>query len=620
MDDSPEKGHPRWIGPLAALAILALVAYFLHRELAHFRVRDVLVQLHAIPGSALRFAYLLAAASYLALGLYDLLGLRYLRKLRMQASLRVRFKRVLSASFMANAFGHNLGFAAFTGAAFRLRLYSSSQLTATDVALVTGYTSLTTTLGIALLTGLSFVFDPQRAAITLHTVPGWCLVIGAALLGLVTAYAVWSASSRMQLEVRGWLLRPPGAVLGLAQIALGSIDLAFTAGVLWVLLPHSAHIGYLSFLGTFAVAMAAGLIAHLPGGIGVFEAIVLLAVPEARPDAMLGSLLAYRIVYYLTPLSVAAILFGGEELGAQLARLTRVRRRAAAIVAPVVPSVASALTFVAGTVLLVSGATPELGTRLARLHRFLPLAVVELSHLAASIIGLALLILSRALFRRIRAAFHATFWLLVAGVAAALLKGLDYEVALILGVILGVLALGRPAFHRPVSVLHDRVSPAWAASIVGVVIASVWIGLLAYRHVEYSNALWWRFALESNAPRALRASLAVSLLAAVYLLRALLRPGPREPGEASPTVAEIERAIEHSASTLACAALTGDKHLLFSDSRDSFIMYQAQGRSWIALGDPVGPVRDAEELVWRFRERADEHGGRAVFYHAGAGC
>lgn len=631
MAASAEAARPRWIGPLAALLVFALAAYFLHGELARLHVRDVLGALRAIPASALHLAYALTAASYVALGCYDVLALRYLRRLRThapprlrgaphgeRASRRVSLPRVLSASFIANAFGHNLGFSAFTGAAFRLRLYASSRLTATDVALVTGYTSVTTTLGIALLAGLSFIADPARAAITLHTVAGWCLAIGVALLAVVAAYAVWSSLRSMQLEIRGWLLRPPGAALGIAQIALGSADLAFTAGVLWTLLPHTVHIDYVSFLGVFAVAMAAGLITHLPGGIGVFEAIVVLAVPEARPDALLGSLLAYRIVYYLTPLLVATLLFGGEELGAQLARLASVRKRAAAFVAPVIPSVGGALTFVAGTALLVSGAAPQLDTGLAPLDRLLPFTLIDVAHLAASVIGLALLILARALFRRIRAAYRAVLWLLAAGAAASLLEGFDYQEAAILAVVLGVLALGRSAFHRPTSVLGERFTPAWAASIAGVVLASSWIGFLAYRHVESESGPWWPFAFDSQVPRMLRTSIVVSILAAGYLLRALLRSPAKTPPAPPPTLAEIERVVERSASTLACAALTGDKRFLTSDSRESFIMYQVQGRSWVALGDPVGLAEESEELVWRFRDLADEHGGRTVFYQTSA--
>jgi uncharacterized membrane protein YbhN (UPF0104 family) len=112
---SEETGRQHWAGPVAALIIFALVAYLLHRELTHFHVRDIFRHLHEIPRAALLTAVLMTAGSYGALSLYDVLGLHYLHK-------RVPFKRTLLASFIANAFGHNLGFAAFTGAAFRLRL------------------------------------------------------------------------------------------------------------------------------------------------------------------------------------------------------------------------------------------------------------------------------------------------------------------------------------------------------------------------------------------------------------------------------------------------------------------------------------------------------------------
>jgi phosphatidylglycerol lysyltransferase len=607
-------GRPHWVGPIAGLLVFGLVAYLLHRELAHLHVRAVLAQLHALPRAALEAAFALTAGSYCALCGYDLLALSYLRK-------RVAPLRILSASFIANAFGHNLGFGAFTGGAFRLRLYASSRLTATDVALVTVYTSVTTVLGLAVLAGIAFVAGPARAALALRIPAGGCLAAGVALLAAVVAYLGWSCSARLSLEIRGWLLRPPGAVLSVAQVALGALDLGCTAAVLWVLLPPSAAIGYASFAGLFAVAIGAGLITHLPGGIGAFEAVVVFALPQVPLDALLGSLLAYRFVYFLVPLLLATLLFGAEELGAQRARLAQARRQAAAFVAPAVPAIVGALTFIAGAVLLASGATPEIDTRLAPLEGLLPLAVVELSHLAGSIIGLALLILARALFGRIRTAYHITFWLLVAGAAASLLKGFDYEEAIMLGVVLGVLALGRGGFYRRASIREQRFTPTWVASVVGVVAASVWIGVSAYRHVEYSSDLWWTFAFDANAPRMLRASLVVSVLAAAYLLLNLLRPSARRPPpRAAPAVEQLLRVIERSTSTLACAALATDKRLLFSDTGDSFIMYQVQGHSWIALGDPVGPRHEAEELVWRFRELSDRHGGRIAFYQTSSEC
>ena len=227
--------------------------------------------------------------------------------------------------------------------------------------------------------------------------------------------------------------------------------------------------------------------------------------------------------------------------------------------------------------------------------------------------------LARALFRRVQAAYHISVWLLVAGIVASLLKGLDFEEAALLALVLGVLMLGRRAFYRPTAILSERFTPAWVVSIVGVIATAVWIGIISYRHVDYSNELWWTFALDGNAPRMLRASLVVIVLGTTYVLWNMLRPARPEPAVAGPEELERARALIAGADlTLANAALTGDKRLLFSDAGDAFVMYQIAGRSWIALGDPVGSQSGAEELVWRLREISDHHGGQTVFYQIAA--
>ncbi len=600
----------RWLGPLASLLVFGAVAYVLHREIAHLHVRDVVRHLASIPHSSVIAALGLTALSYWVLSFYDLLALRYLRK-------QIAYARLLFTSFIAYAFGHNLGLAAFTGAAIRLRLYATAGLTAVEVVTAQGFCSLTSAIGLTTLGGISLVLEPEKIGHVVHLNFAWSRAIGCILLGGVLVYGLGCALIRVPIEIRGWQLRMPRPTLALSQVVLGLVDLGVASSILWVLLPPGANLTYIAFLGAYAAAVTATIISHVPGGIGVFETIIIFAIPQVPPSSLLSAMLVYRATYYLVPLAVAALMFGAKELETRRASFARAHELASLYIAPIVPQVAGTLTFLAGVLLLISGSTPAIDVRVDVLRHVLPLAVLELSHLAASAIGLGLIVLARALFRRVQAAYHISFWLLCAGIGVSLLKGLDFEEAIALSVVLVVLTLGRRAFYRPTSILEERFTPIWAVSVAGVIATSIWIAMFAYRHVEYSHELWWTFALDANAPRALRATLVVVVLATAWLLLNLLQPARPEPAVA--TREDLERAkkiITASDVTLANAALTGDKRLLFNETNDAFVMYQVNGRSWIALGDPVGPRARAEELVWRFRELSDHHGGRTVFYQA----
>ncbi|MFO1400931.1 MAG: bifunctional lysylphosphatidylglycerol flippase/synthetase MprF [Steroidobacteraceae bacterium] len=602
----------RWLLPGVSLAIFAAVVAFAHRELAGFRLEQVLTQLRALALPAVGAALAGTALSYWLLGFYDVLALRYLER-------PVPYRRALFTAFIAYAFGHNLGVAAFTSSAVRYRLYSAVGLGAADVAAVAAFCAVTTAIGLAALAGVAFLAEPDLAGALWHLHAGAVRLAGVGLLAAIAAYALWSFLGPRQLEIRGWSLRTPRPRIALAQVLVGVVDLAVSAAVLWWLLPAGAPIGPLAFAGVYALAMAAGIVSHVPGGLGVFESLMVLGLHGMPATQVVGALLAWRVIYNLLPLAVAALLFGGQELRTQQPRLARIEQLAAAWLAPVVPQVTAAVVFLAGFLLLVSGATPALDTRLATLERVLPLAVLEVSHLAGSLIGLALLVLARALVRRVAAAYQLTFWLLVGGIAASLLKGLEIEQAVVLGGVLALLWVGRRAFYRPSAIMAERFTPAWIASLALVLATALWIGFLAHRHVEYTHSLWWTFALHGDAPRMLRAALLVVLLAAAFLAANLLQPARAEPGAASADdLAAVRPLIARSTQALANAVLSGDKRVLFNDRRDAFLMYQVSRRSWVALGDPVGAREEQEELVWRFRELSDRHGGRPVFYQVSA--
>jgi len=608
--DRPWPEWRTWLLPALTLAIFAAVLLVIHRELAHFHLRDVLTHLRATPPTAVLAAIGCTVSSYLILATFDILGLSYVGK-------PLPYGRVAFTSFIAYAIGHNLGAAALTAGAVRYRLYSTARLTGVEVAALQGFCSLTTSLGLATLIGVSLLTASHQGASALHLMQPGSGIVGAALLVSVAAFISWGSFGRRGVELRGWTLRPPGALLSHLQVLLGTAELCVAAAVLWWLLPPPAHVGLPAFLGAYASAVAAGIVSHVPGGLGVFESMMLVTLPDVPADALLGALLGYRAIYYLLPVAVAGLALAVRELRAQSRHLARAEALLATYIAPVAPQIMGTLVFMAGVVLLVSGATPSINSRLAAVRYLVPLPVLETSHLIGSVSGLGLLILSRALFRRVHEGYRLTLWLLGAGVVASLLKGLDFEEAGLLALVLCALWLGRRAFQRKASVIMERFTPAWVLSIAGVLGATVWVGLFAHRHIEYTSDLWWTFAVSADAPRMLRASLLAVLTAGTFFALNLLRPARPEPG--LPSTAELEQArriIERADTALANAALAADKRLLFAPQGDAFIMYQVLRRSWIALGDAVGETARHEDLAWRFRELADRHGGWTVFYQA----
>ncbi len=589
-------------------AIFAAVVYVMHRELASLHPGDVLRNFRRIPAHDLVLATALTLASYWLLSFYDVLALRYLGR-------AVNYGRVMMTSFVSYALGHNVGLSAFTGAAVRYRMYSPYKLTLADVATIATFCSVTTGVGFSVLMGASLALEPAEAAALLHASPNLLRWLGGVTLAGIVLYLGWAGNRQHSIRIRGFELKAPGGGLAVGQLLLSVLDLTAAAAVMWILLPDSANVSFVTFAGTYALACVAGILSHVPGGLGVLESVIVLGLPQVPLDALLGSLLAYRIIYYLLPLVLATLVFATREVATYRGQIAFAESAISAYITPIVPQIVGTLVLIAGAILLVSGATPAVDTRLESLRDFMPLSILELSHLANSVVGVALLVLARALFRRVRSAYALTAWLLAAGIVASLLKGLDFEEAVFLAISLGVLWAGRRAFYRPSSLLRERFTGGWAISLVAIIAVATWVGFLAHRDVAYSNDLWWTFALRGDAPRMLRASLIAAIVLAAFLARNLLQSRhPEQQPHSSEDLERARKAIAHAHFSFAQVALAGDKRLLFSGSGNSFLMYQVTGRSWVALGDPVGPRDEDEELVWRFRDLSDREGGWTVFY------
>src|SRR5260221_138568 len=551
------RSRLRYLPASASLLVFAFAIIALHRLAGEFHLADVQSAFRAISVHSFVLALLFAAASYFLLTQYERRAMRY-------AGGELPYARIAFTSFIAYSVGHNLGVSALSGGAVRLRMYSAAGLSVQQIAQIVGFGSLTFALGATTLTAVSLMVTVGSAPSLLHSSRTVAIVAGTVLLLLVAGYLMAIAARRAPVVIRDWTVAPPSTLLTLQQLAVSAADLLCASATLYVLLPAVSGVSYWAFAGLYMVAMSAGVLSAVPGGLGVFEAVFVVLLPGVPPPQLLGVLIAYRLVYYALPFLVSIGLLVGHEIWPQRQRIVRAANWTGRSLNLIAPQATAILCFGAGLVLLLSGSTPALTARLAALQEILPLPVLELSHLVGSAVGAALLILARGLYRRIDAARLIALWLLGAGIVASLLKGLDWEEAVVLACVAVVLVATRRQFHRRASLLTEPLSPMWIASVCIAIGASAYIGVLAYQRNPDAHELWGEFALDGNAPRMLLATLAAALVLGGYALLRLLRPARLEQTDepvGGARLPERERAPGYGRANL---AMPGDKRLVLS--------------------------------------------------------
>ena len=595
-----------------ALLIFGLAIWILHKEFSQYHIKDVFTALSEIGSQKLAAALILTLLNYLLLGGYEILGFRYINR-------PVKYKKIILTSFITYALTNNIGFSPIFGTTSRYHLYSSMELPLVDLANLVIFSSLTFFLGLLCVAGITFIVEPMNIPKVLHLPFTSSYSLGIIFLAIIGIYLIWSLSRKGSFKIKNWSFEPPPFTIAIPQIILSSLDWILAGAVLYILLPNSFIITYPVFLASFLFAQTIGFISQSPGGLGVFEAtLVTLAPASVSSPHLLASLLSFRIIYYLFPLIVATILLGLREIFRGQRKVKEISSSIASWIPTLVPQVLALNSFIGGGILLFSGVLPSATPRLAWLKDLIPLPVIEASHFLGSLTGMLLLLLARGLQRRLDAAYFLTCLLLSSGIVFSLLKGFDYEEAIILSVMLIALIPSRRYFYRKASLTGESFTPVWAIAIIVIVVSSIWIGFFSYQHVEYSNDLWWRFTVAEDAPRFLRATVGVIATALFFAIARLLRPTAIH--HVLPESYEIDKArkiIEKSKITTSNLALLGDKSFLFSASQNSFIMYAIRGRSWISLGDPVGNGDEHSELIWQFRELCDRHDAWTIFWQVG---
>jgi phosphatidylglycerol lysyltransferase len=592
------------VSAVFACVLFGLAIFTIFLKLRSYEIGDIISGLSSLSVKQLSFAILLTIVSYVALIGYDLVSLYYVRR-------TLPLRRVAFASVLSYVFSNNLGFTLLTGNAIRYRYYKKFGLDGVEIAKLISLCIATFWVGLFASGGVALTLFPVSLP---DFPPGFPPVrdlsaVGVVLLAITFGYLLASVLVKKPLTILKRQVSFPDWRVASLQVAVSLVDWFLASLVLYVLLPASSPVGFPLFFTVFMVAQIAGLVSHVPGGLGVFDSIMLWAFsPYMESSATFGILLIYRIVYYFLPLLLGFVAYALYEVAQNrlsIANFFAFLRRAGLRIVPVIFGVCSLVWGVA-SILAATSFSTDLDIRWVDF--IFSFHIVEYRSLFKVFLGLLFLLLAFGVYKRSNAIHPIGIIALIAEIALSSFMGYPIHFTVFLCLLLFFFLPSKPYFNRKSNMTRRIGKRSW---LLMLAMAVALIFLIASFIIEYEHIVELRGSISQ--------ALVLSFVAGTLLLCAILyffiKPAhfvgrPSREGEL-----DLARSIiTESTSSIANLAILGDKMFVFSEDRRSFIMYGVHGRSWIAMGDPVGDPANTNELIWKFKELCDQFDGVPIFY------
>jgi uncharacterized membrane protein YbhN (UPF0104 family) len=305
------------LGVAISVTVIGIACYVLYHMLRNIDTLEVLEAIKSTEPRSIALAALFVAAGYFTLTFYDLFAMRAIGRRD------IPYRINALAAFTSYSIGHNVGASVFTGGAVRYRIYSAWGLNAIDVAKICFIAGLTFWLGNAAVLGLGIAYHPEAAS-SVDQLPSWLnRVIAIAIIVCLISYVIWVWVQPRNVGRGPWTVVLPGGALTLLQIVIGIVDLGFCALAMYTLVPDEPNLGFVVVAVIFVSATLLGFASHSPGGLGVFDAAMLVGLWQMDREDLLAGMLLFRVLYYIAPfvLSVIILTFREVIVGARSKRL-----------------------------------------------------------------------------------------------------------------------------------------------------------------------------------------------------------------------------------------------------------------------------------------------------------
>ncbi|MXV44167.1 lysylphosphatidylglycerol synthetase family protein [Saccharibacter sp. 17.LH.SD] len=597
----------------AVLLVVAVVVIW--RELRHLSVHDIVLGLHAIPVQALWKGVGATFLAYFILSFYDGLACRHVNA-------GVSWGRSAFVAFCSYVLSHNIGCAAVSGTAVRYRLYRSWGVPSGKIASIIAFCSLTYLLGTIGLVGFVLLWQPQAIPFLSHA-PLWishCAGIGC--FGALLAYvglSIW----KKEIKIYRWRLDLPRWDISIAQILISMADMSVTALIAWCVigpLPPGTGLNFGGFLAIYIVAYTAGLVASVPGGLGVFDSAMLLALSPWLPlPRIMGAILVFRLFYYIIPLILAGVMFAGHELLLRGMPSLSQRPGQGGILHPnqvVRESEADFSVIVATSVQAVLGIVTILYALLAPLpvfHSVIHATILQLSAFLLWLCGVILFGLAGGLSQRVALAWRLSVYVLCATLVVLGLRQAHWAVFLFVAAVLVVLLPFKKGYYRQAHWRVEPLSPSilapislWAVGLAGV----GWVGL--QRHL---GPVWWRAMIYDAHTAIGRWFMGISALCCLFALwravrRTRLHPLPWNLQNAAKYGCLVDAAT--TTHMLRDVKIMPDG-IIQDESAKAALAFIKRDPFLVSLGSPVGVKAFHAAAIWRLRDYAVQEGYGLVF-------
>ncbi len=514
------------------------------------------------------------------------------------------------SAFIANSVTNITDMGSLSGLNIKTRVFSAWSLTSIDMARINKLTQRVSVMSGAVLLIAALLLNITVISAAYGIPP--IALYGFSLIAVMLVIVSW-LNSRNLSDDKARLSKKTIRVF-----TINSAKWLTAAATFYFCLLGSTELSFSVVLLLFILAHSAGRISGLPGGIGVFEAACFLLFTQTAAADMAVALVAYRCLYFFVPLLVSALIIGMAKANPLRRELTRKGAPVLDLFETMAPPLYAVLIFLTGVMMLISAATPDRIDAIPIPGNSFGVVVIELSHLLASFIASLLLIVAMGLRRRLRNAWALAILFMGVGAALTLLKGADPKGAIILIILAFCLYTSKAAFYRKGYIRQIPLNLPRLGLIVSAIGFALWVGFYSYLDAPYSSDLWWQFGSEGDLSRFLRAFVFIGSVISLYAFWRFLQPAPilNAPKLSDGDFAKIRQILSEAENpgSESNLAFMGDKQFLLSQSGRSFIMYGIKGRNWVAMGNPVGLASEHKELIWAFRQLADQWDAWPCFY------